>query len=88
MSRMVGVDWDGLAGLMNIPYCEREEIRMNHSKYPDCFSKAEKILSILSGREDFCRGALKKCVKELNLHDVMHAMHNVEVFSSFISYDN
>ena len=85
---MVGVDWDGLAGLMNIPYCQREEIRMNHSKYPDSFSKAEKILSILSGREDFCRGALKKCVEELNLDDVMHAMHNVQVFSSFISYDN
>ena len=88
MSTMVGVDWDGLAGLMNIPYCEREEIRMNHSKYPDSPSKGEKILSILSSREDFCRGALKKCVKELSLHDVMHAMHNVEVFSSFISYDN
>ena len=88
MSTMVGVDWDGLAGLMNIPYCEREEIRMNHSKYPDSFSKAEKILSILSVREDFCRVALKKCVEELNLDDVMHAMHNVQVLSLFTSFDD
>ena len=61
---------------------------MNHSKDPDSFSKAEKILSILSVGEDFCHGALKKCVEELNLDDVMHAMHNVQVFSSLISYVN
>ena len=89
MSTGVGVDWDCLAGLMNIPYSEQEKIRMNHAKYPDFFSKAQKIFSLFNGREDFCRGDLKKCVEELNLRDVKKEMPNVqEVFSLSISYDN
>ena len=77
MSTVVGVEWNGLAGLMNIPYTEREEIRINHTKYPDSFSKSEKVFSLFNDREDFCRGALEKCVKELNLHDVKKEMLNV-----------
>ena len=69
ISTFVGADWDRMAGLMNIPYSEREEIKMNHAKYPDSFSKAAKIFSLFNDREDFCRGALKKCVEELNLRD-------------------
>ena len=79
MSTVVGVEWNGLAGLMDIPYTEREEIRINHTKYPDSFSKAEKVFSLFNDKEDFCRGALEKCVKELNLHDVKKEMRNVDV---------
>ena len=86
---MVGVEWNGLAGLMNIPYSEREEIRINYAKYPDFFSKAEKVFSLFNDREDFCRDALEKCVKELNLHDVKKEMLNVDkVCLLFTSYDN
>ncbi|XP_028404382.1 uncharacterized protein LOC114527015 [Dendronephthya gigantea] len=46
MSRMVAMDWDSLAGLLDIPYEEREEIRTNYMKYPDSPSKAEKVLNI------------------------------------------
>ena len=89
MSKVVGVEWNGLAGLMDIPYSEREEIRKNQARYPDSFSKAEKIFLLFNDREDFCRRALEKWVKELNLHDVKKEMLNIdEVYLLFISYDN
>ena len=43
MSTGVGVEWNGLAGLMDISYSQREEIRKKQAKYSDPFSKAEKI---------------------------------------------
>ena len=70
ISTLVGEEWDRVAGLMDIPYSEREEIKMNHANDQDSFSKAEKIFSLFNDREDFCRNALKKCFEELNLHDV------------------
>ena len=70
ISSAVGVNWDRVAGLINIPYSKREEVRMNHANYPNSFCKAEKIFSLFNGREDFCRNALEKSFEELNLHDV------------------
>ena len=78
MSKVIGVEWNGLAGLMDIPYSEREEIRKNQAKYPDSYSKAEKIFLLFSDSKDFCRGALEKWVEELNLHDVKNEMLNID----------
>ena len=89
MSKVIGVEWNGLAGLMDIPYSEREEIRKNQAMYPDSYSKAEKIFLLFNDSKNFCRGALEKWVEELNLHDVKNEMLNIdEVFLLFISYNN
>ena len=78
MSRMIGVDWDSLAGLMDIPYSEREEIRVNHAKYPDFFSKAEQIFALFNCCECFGRQDLEKCVEELGRQDLKNEMKPVE----------
>ena len=84
ISTLVGEDWDRVAGLMDIPYSEREEIKMNHAIDQDSFSKAEKIFSLFNDREDFCRNALGKCFEELNLHDVKSEIRPVaKVFLCF-----
>ena len=82
MSKVVGVEWDSLAGLMDVPYSEREEIRMNHAKYPDSSSKAEQIFSLFNGRNDFSRSALEKYFEELDLHDVKNKMLHVQEVSA------
>ena len=68
---------------MNIPYSEQEKISMNHTKYPDFFSKAQKIFSIFNGREDFCRGALKKYsfirIKHIVVHIIISGRHDLFV---------
>ena len=80
------MEWNGLAGLMNIPYSEREEIRKKQAKYPDSFSKAEKSFLFFNDSKDFCRGALEKWVEELNLHDVKNEMLNIdEVYLCYLS---
>ena len=84
MSTAVGVEWDSLAGLMNIPYSEREQIRMNHAKYPDFSPKAEQIFSLFNVRNDFSRSALGKYFQELDLHDVKKKMlHVLEVSATY-----
>ena len=84
ISTLVGEEWDRVAGLMDIPYSEREEIKMNHANDQDSFSKAEKIFSLFNDREDFCRNALGKCFEELNLHDVKSEIRPVgKVFLFF-----
>ena len=78
VSRVVGVDWDGLAGLLDIPYSEREEIRVNDRKYPDSYSKAGQILELFNGRRDFSRHVLEKCAEELERQDLKDKLHPVE----------
>ena len=82
MSEMVGVDWDRLAALMNTPYSEREEIRVNYAKYPSFFLKARQIFTHFNENKDFDRYFLKKCLKELGRHDLENEMLPVknEVF--------
>ncbi|XP_028405136.1 uncharacterized protein LOC114527635 [Dendronephthya gigantea] len=70
VSRMVAMDWDSLAGLMDIPYEEREEIRTNHAKYPDSLSKAEEILIHFNDSDCFDRDVLAKSLVELGRRDL------------------
>ena len=78
MSRVVGVDWDSLAGLMDIPYSDREEIRVNNN-YQDGFAKAEKIFALFNDSENFDRHSLKKMVEELGRSGVISEMRQVKV---------
>ncbi|XP_028404324.1 uncharacterized protein LOC114526970 isoform X2 [Dendronephthya gigantea] len=73
MCREVGLDWDGLGGLMDIPYEKREEIRLNVN-YPTFSSKAGQILTHYNKSEVFCRHAVRKCLEELGRHDVKDKM--------------
>ena len=74
MSREVGVHWDGLGGLMDIPYVEREEIRLNFVNYPKLSSRAGQMFTRFNKREDFCRLFVGKCLEELGRHDVKGKM--------------
>ena len=82
MSRVVGVDWDSLAGLMDVPYAVREEIRLDYRNYPDASSKAQKIFTYFNDGPNFCREILQKSIEELDLHRVKVEMLDVskEVF--------
>ena len=74
MSREVGIDWDNLAALMDIPYPEREEIRVNYAKYPSFSSKAEQVLKLYNQSECFRRDTLLKYLEELKRYDVKKKM--------------
>ena len=74
MSREIGIDWDNLAALMDIPYSEREEIRVNYGKYPSFLSKAEQVLKLFNNSECFDRNILVKYLEELKRHDVKNKM--------------
>ena len=74
MSRLIGKDWDQLAGLMNIPYSKRDEIRVNHPKYPDSSLKAEQVFVHFNSCEHSCRHHLEKCLKELGRGDLKNTM--------------
>ncbi|XP_028404377.1 uncharacterized protein LOC114527013 isoform X2 [Dendronephthya gigantea] len=74
MRREVGIDWDGLGGLMDIPYEKREEIKLNVANYPKFSSRAGQILTHFNKSEDFCRHAVRKCLEELGRHDVKEKM--------------
>ena len=85
MSLVVGVDWDSLAGLLDIPYSEREEIRVNHQKFPNFYSKAEQVLELFNGSRYFSRHILEKCVEELERQDLKDKLRPVEeVFRDLI----
>ena len=81
---MVAMDWDSLAGLLDIPYEKREEIRTNYVKYPDSTSKAEEVLKDFNCSDDFGRDVFGKCVDELGRHDLIKKLHPMEneVFSA------
>ena len=78
MSREVGVDWDGLGGLMDIPYVEREEIRLNFANYPKLSSRAGQMFTYCNKKEDFCRLVVGKCLEELRRHDVKDKMFSMD----------
>ncbi|XP_028411853.1 uncharacterized protein LOC114534590 [Dendronephthya gigantea] len=75
MSNEIGMDWDALAALMNIPYGKRDEIRMNASQYPDNTAKGQQILAFINESQNFDRHTLEKCVKELGRGDVKIEIH-------------
>ncbi|XP_028404256.1 uncharacterized protein LOC114526913 isoform X2 [Dendronephthya gigantea] len=70
ISRIIGRDWDYLAGLMDIPYAEREEVRNNYTMYPDFTSKAKKILDDFNSNDHFWLHILEKCFEEMGLGDL------------------
>ena len=78
MSCMVGLDWDSLAGLMNIPYSEREEIRVDCGNYLSISSKAKKVFELFNDSTFFDRHILIKYFKELGRHDLEKKMLPVE----------
>ena len=71
LSRHIAVDWDNLAGLMDITKEERDDIRCNIGIYSDNRSRAEKILSIFNRKKDFSRKKLVECLKEIKKLDVI-----------------
>ena len=70
LSRHIAVDWDSLAGLMDIAKVERDDIRCNVAIYSDNRSRAEKILSIFNRKKGFSRKKLVECLKEIKKLDV------------------
>ena len=87
MSNEVGADWDKLAGLMNIPYGKRQEIRSNSSKYPTFSLKAEQIFVHFNQSRFFSRHDLKRIFKELGRHDLEIAMIPVKTQVFHIDYN-
>ena len=74
MSRAVAIDWDSLAGLMDIPYPEQEAIRFSDVKYPDCWSKAQAVFALFNASEFFDRRLLQKYFGELGRNDLKREM--------------
>ena len=64
ISRMF-VDWEALAGLMDIPAAVKDNIRDSPSLYPDAKSRTEKVLDIFNKSSDFCRDKLAKYFEDL-----------------------
>ena len=46
MSPKVKIDWDGLAGLLDIPYDDRVGIKIDYINYPSYLSKAQKVFTL------------------------------------------
>ena len=78
LSRLIGTDWDELAGLMDIPYPMRDEIRVNDLKYPDSSLKAEQVLVHFNSCEHSCRHHLEKYLNELGRGDLKNTMLSME----------
>ena len=78
MSRKVRIEWDDLAALMDIPYSEREEIRINYVKYPSMSSKAKRVLELFNESKSFDRRNLIKCFAELRRPDLTNEMCMLE----------
>ena len=78
ISQEVGIDWESLAGLMHIPYSEREEIRVNYVKYPSFLSKAKRVFELFNDSKCFNRHNLVKYFKELGRDDLKKKMIPVE----------
>jgi phosphoribosyl 1,2-cyclic phosphodiesterase len=71
LSRRIPVEWDHLAGLMDIPRAQRDNIRRSDKIYTDHRSRAEKILAIFNNREDFSRKRLARCLEEIQQLDLV-----------------
>ncbi len=78
ISRKVGIDWDSLPGLMDIPYSEREEIRVNNGNYPSCSSKTKRVFELFNDSKCFGRHNLVKYFEELRRHDLKNEMIPME----------
>ena len=74
MSRAVAVDWDSLAGLMDISYPEQEAIRFNDVNYPDYWSRAQAVFALFNASEFFDRRLLQKYFGELGRNDLKKEM--------------
>ena len=90
MSSAVAIDWDSLAGLMDIPYPEQEAIRFNDVKYPDYWSRAKEIFALFNASEFFDRRLLQKYFGELGRNDLKTEMldfaeYEVLMISHFLS---
>ena len=70
LSRCITVDWDSLAGLMDIAREERNSIR-NNNLYNDDRARAEKILSMFNHKKGFTRKKLIKCLKGIKKLDLI-----------------
>ena len=78
LSRLIGKDWDELAGLMDIPYSIRDEIRVNDLKYPDSSLKAEQVFVHFNSCDHSCRHHLEKYLNELSRGDLKNTMLPME----------
>ena len=72
MCPKVKIDWDGLAGLLDIPYDDRVEIKIDYINY--YFSKSQKVFTLLNANKFFDRCSLQKCFEELGWHDLKKEM--------------
>ncbi|CAB4031492.1 Hypothetical predicted protein, partial [Paramuricea clavata] len=64
------VDWDSLAGLMDIAREERNNIRNNTLYHDDC-ARAEKILSMFNHKNGFTREKLTNCLQGIKRLDLI-----------------
>jgi hypothetical protein len=78
MSGKIGLDWDSLAGLMDIPYSDREEIRVDYGNLLSISSKAKKVFELFNESTFFDRHILVKYFKEMGRHDLEENMFPVE----------
>ena len=86
MSRKVGMDWEDLAALIDIPYSEQEEIRVNYAKYPSLSSKAKRVFEFFNESKSFDRHILIKHFEYLRRQDLTNEMPPLddEVIHEFI----
>ncbi|CAB4003655.1 ---NA---, partial [Paramuricea clavata] len=77
LSRRIVVEWDHLAGLMDISREERDNIRYSLVYHDNC-SRAEKILAIFNNREGFSREKLAGCLKEIQKLDLIEKVRTGE----------
>lgn len=75
---MVATDWDRFAGLLDILYEVREDIRTNYAMHPNASSKAEGILKHFNGSDCFGRDVFEKCADELGRPDLINTLLPME----------
>ena len=70
LSRKIVLDWDSLAGLMDIANEERQKVRCNQI-YEDDRARAEKILWIINHQQDFSRDKLAEGLEGIEKLDLI-----------------
>ena len=71
ISHDLGIDWDGLAGLVNIPHSEQQEIRFT---YPSLSLKAKQVVELYNTSKHFDRRILVRYFEEIGRHDLVKKM--------------
>ena len=71
ISHDLGIDWDGLAGLVNIPHSEQQEIRFT---YPSLSLKAKRVVELYNTSKHFDRRILVRYFEEIGRHDLVKKM--------------